>query len=482
MTENNPVFKGNPASAGTAPEASPQTRAGLAFFFLSLYVIVLFVRPQEFVPAFEGWPLIPILIMAAFLAWLAAGNLQLNAPPFYLLAALFLYSPLTVLMAGEGASNALDTVAKLIPLYLTFLLISTTTLSRRRMRLMMWLMVGGAVLFSIHGIQQKYTGVGWTGEVPILGRIRYIGIFNDPNDVGLSLVTALPMTLYLMRISKNPALKLLLLVAAGLILWGISLTNSRGTILALGAILGVFSWRRYGIFKTLLIAAVAVPFMFMLSSRLDTISPEEESAHGRVEAWYEGFQMLKENPVFGVGFGLFPDHHIRTAHNSYVLVLAEQGIPGYFLWFTFVGICFVFMYRLQKFRKEPEKPFATWQSLGLERPQGQGTGGGGFLPLASLETKPEQEETIAPEDRAIARVLFLSLVGFAVSSFFLSRSYSMQLFLLCGMAVAHYQGTRLRNPKVAEYRFLDHLLSWIVLCCISIVVLYFVVSALLSLS
>lgn len=476
MTENNSVFKGGPSTAGDTQEASPQARAGLAFFFLSLYIIVLFVRPQEFVPAFEGWPLMPILIMTAFLAWLAAGKLQLNAPPFYLLTALFLYSPLTVLVAGEGAANALETVVKLIPLYLTFLLISTTALSRRRIRIMMWLMVGGAVLFSVHGIQQKYTGVGWTGEVPILGRIRYIGIFNDPNDVGLSLVTALPMALYLMRTSKNTAFKLLLLIAAGLILWGIGLTNSRGTILALGAILGVFSWRRYGVFKTLMIGALAVPLMFMLSSRLDTISPGEESAHGRVEAWYEGIQMLKENPVFGVGFDLFTDHHFRTAHNSYVLVLAEQGIPGYFLWFSFVGICFVLMYRLQKFRKEPEEPFAAWQSLGLERPQG-----GGFLPPESLE-KQQEEETLAPEDQAIARVLFLSLVGFAVSSFFLSRSYSMQLFLLCGMAVAHYQGTRLRNPGVAEYRFLDHFLFWGVLCCISIVVLYFVVSALLSFS
>ncbi|BAO45433.1 O-antigen ligase family protein [Thiolapillus brandeum] len=481
MSENNPVSKDAPASVEATPGQPPQAHAGLAFFFLSLYIVVLFVRPQEFIPAFEGWPLMPILIIAAFVAWLGAGKLQLNAPPFYLLTALFLYSPLTVLVAGEGASNALETVVKLIPPYLTFLLISTTALSRKRIRFMMWLMIGGAVLFSLHGIQQKYTGVGWTGEVPILGRIRYIGIFNDPNDVGLSLVTALPMSLYLMRTSNNTVLKLLLLFAAGLIIWGISLTNSRGTILALGAILGVFSWRKYGVFKTLMAGVIAVPLMFTLSSRLDTISPGEESAHGRVEAWYEGIQMLKENPVFGVGFDLFTDHHFRTAHNSYVLVLAEQGVPGYFLWFSFVGICFTLMYRLQKSRKEPEAPYAAWQSLGLERPQGTGAAGG-FLPPESLEKKPEEEENIAPEDRAIARVLFLSLVGFAVSSFFLSRSYSMQLFLLCGMAVAHYQGTRLRNPDVTEYRFLDHFLFWGVLCCISIVVLYFIVSALLSLS
>ena len=214
--------------------------------------------------------------------------------------------------------------------------------------------------------------------------------------------------------------------------------------------------------------------MFTLSSRLDTISPGEESAHGRVEAWYEGMQMVKENPVFGVGFGLFSDHHKRTAHNSYVLVLAEQGVPGYFLWFSYFGICFVMMYMLQKTYKKP-KP--KWQNLDIDN-----ANGGTFYPeLPPRQTAPTAN-TIAPEDQAIARVLFLSFVGFATASFFLSRSYSMQLFLLCGMAVAHYQGARLRNPEVAEYRFLDHFWFWAATSGISVVFLYFTVGILLSLS
>lgn len=462
---------GGPPSL-TPMSKSQEQSATAAFFFLVLYIVVVFVRPQEFVPAVLGWPIMPALIMASFLSWLTAANAgSLRAPQFYLLGALFLYSTLTVILAGEGMANALQAIARLAPLYLTFLLISVTALSRKRMHIMMWLMVGGAIMLSLHGIQQKMTGIGWTGEVPVLGRIRYIGIFNDPNDVGLSLVTALPMAMYLLRHHQNTFIKLLLLLGIGTILWGIKLTDSRGTVLAVGAILGIFSLRRYGFFKTLMVALIAIPLMFMASSRLDTISPEEESAHERVEAWYEGIQMLKEHPVFGVGFGQFPEHHYLTAHNSYVLVLAEQGLPGYFLWFSFFGICILMMYKLQKTQKEPTP---RWQELnrfdGQEKPSDVDHG------------KKPVEGSIAPEDQAIARALFLSFVGFASASFFLSRSYSMQLFLLCGMAVAHYQGARLRNPEMEEYRFSDHFWFWAFTSGASVIFLYMTIIVLLSLA
>ena len=447
--------------------------ATATFVLLIVYVAIIFIRPQEWIPSMMGWPIIPVLILSAFMFWLFSANKALDAPQFYLLGALMLFSPLTVALAEEGLSAALNTIVKLAPLYLTFLLIAATALSRRRIHIMMWLMVGGAVLMSAHGIQQSITGTGWTGEVPILGRMRYIGIFNDPNDVGLSLVTALPMAMHLMRTSRRFMVKLLLLICVGLILWGIKLTDSRGTILALGAILGVYSWRRFGIFRTLVMGMMAVPALFFLSSRLDTISPGEESAYGRLDAWYEGIQMLIDNPVFGVGFGLFGDHNLLTAHNSYILVLAELGIPGYFLWFSFFGSCIMLMYLLQKPRKLI-KP--AWQILTENRQQGRMDG----LEFAADEELPAKDD-LAPEDRAIARVLFLSFVGFATASFFLSRSYSMQLFLLCGMAVAHYQGTRLRNPQEIAYSFFQHFWFWAFTSGASVIFLYFTVHLLLSL-
>ncbi len=461
------------AEAFSRTRSKPQDQPATAsFVLLTIYVAMIFIRPQEWMPSMMGWPIIPVLLLSAFLSWLISANKALDAPQFYLLGALMLFAPLTVVMAGDGISASIETIVQLAPRYLTFLLIAATALSRKRQHAMMWLMVGGAVLMSAHGIQQKLTGTGWTGEVPILGRMRYIGIFNDPNDVGLSLVMALPMAMHLMRSNRHFIIKLFLLICVGIILWGIKLTDSRGTILALGAILGIYSWRRYGIFRTLIMGLMVAPALFFLSSRLNTISPGEESAHGRVDAWYEGIQMLTDNPVFGVGFGLFGDHNLLTAHNSYILVLAEMGIPGYFLWFSFFGSCIMLMYLLQKPRTKI-KP--TWQILTENRQQGRMGG----LEFAADEELPVKDD-LAPEDRDLARVLFLSFVGCATASFFLSRSYSMQLILLCGMAVAHYQGTRLRNPREKAYSFFKHLWFWAFTSGASVIFLYFTVHVLLS--
>ncbi len=443
--------------------------ATTAFFFLVAYIAIVFVRPQSWIPAVLDWPFVPVTLILSFLLWSTSANKALDAPQFVLLGLLFLFAPLTSLAAHEGVSAALNTLISLIPPYLTFLLIATLALSQKRIRVMMWMVVGGAVIMSAHGIQQIHTGAGWTGVTAEFGRIRYIDIFNDPNDVGLSLIIALPMAAYLFRHYHSFLLKLFLLICIGTILYGIKLTDSRGTVLGLAAIIGMYSWRKFGLFKTLFVSMLVLPLLFLASSRLDTIDPGEESAYGRVEAWYEGIHMLIDDPFFGVGYGLFTDHHYLTAHNSYILVLAEMGIPGYFLWFSYFGTCIMMMYLLQK---TTTKTIPEWKQIADSS----------FVSNTepTREATDEPEEKPDPEDQVIARTLLLSLIGFATAAFFLSRSYSMPFFILCGMVVAHYQGTRLRQPNTPAYRFLEHFWFWAFVSGSTVIALYVTVTVLLS--
>src|SRR5690606_7398910 len=69
-------------------------------------------------------------------------------------------------------------------------------------------------------------------------------------------------------------------------------------------------------------------------------SSKEESAGSRIDAWYEGIQMFKNHPMFGVGYGNFMDHHYLTAHNSFVLGFAEMGLFGYFMWIALLVLSF----------------------------------------------------------------------------------------------------------------------------------------------
>jgi O-antigen ligase len=116
-----------------------------------------------------------------------------------------------------------------------------------------------------------------------------------------------------------------------------------------------------------------------------------------VVAWTEGLEMLKAQPLLGVGYGQFVDHHTLTAHNSLVLCFAETGLLGCFFW---VGLFVVTLLELQALKRLPgDKPF---------------------------------DQMV----RRWAEGLQLSVIGFLAAAFFLSRTFVPTLYLIVGLAAA----------------------------------------------
>ena len=131
-----------------------------------------------------------------------------------------------------------------------------------------------------------------------------------------------------------------------LLCYGIYLTNSRGSFLAVVTMTAVYIWIQRGRVWAAMLGAGALVLLRLMPSRLDQLNVQESSASGRIDAWYEGMQMFITHPLLGVGAGQFTQHHYLTAHNSIILVLAETGIIGFALWFAFIGYGFWMMYRL----------------------------------------------------------------------------------------------------------------------------------------
>lgn len=430
-------------------------------FVLSLaYLILTIIRPQDYLPALSGIPLLPAVLVLAFLFWLGSSTKTIAAPQFLLLPG-FLFALFMSEVANSWMGGAFDQLTQFGPTVIAFFVLATAvSVSRQRVVITFVVFALCAMVLALHGVDQFAHGVGWTGvTLSEDRRIRYVGIFNDPNDLGLLLVAALPMAVYLSA-QGGFLRKVFWLAGAALLLYGIYLTNSRGAFLAVMVIFGIYLWRTRGLFTALTLGGVGMLGMLMLPARVQDMDVDDPSAFGRVDAWYEGLQMFRSHPLFGVGAGNFTDYNYLTAHNSMVLVLAETGFFGYILWLAFVGYSLMMVVRLLRHRVEQANP---GKSIA---PQGK------HAIRAPLNIDWDGE-------RGIALTLLLSLCGTFATMFFLSRSYTIVIYLLIAVVVGNFVGVRRRFPEIREYSLLSEGWIWIPIALGSIVFLFVVVAVLL---
>ncbi|GGW87055.1 hypothetical protein GCM10007391_21090 [Alteromonas halophila] len=235
-------------------------------------------------------------------------------------------------------------------------------------------------------------------------RITYLGFFSDPNDLGMFIVMCLPFSVFLFY-TGNIIAKLVTLMTIAAIIYGVYMTGSRGTLLgAMSVIAAYFFIKRAGA-KLILVGALIAPIAATLLAAFGGITSGESSAYGRLDAWYDGTQMLLHNPVFGVGMGNFMDEHGKVAHNSYIHVAAELGVIGYSLWGGALILNMLAGYDLIK-------KHTDWQA--------------------------PDDKTQALYDREILvnKALFYAMIGFMVTAFFLSRQFTLTMFIFMGMQTA----------------------------------------------
>lgn len=398
------------------------------FPLILVYVVLTIIRPQDYVPGLDLVPILPVVLMLAFGTWLISRDKTFQAPQFIILPAFLL-----ILMISEVANGwtggAVDELAKFGPAVIAFFVLGAACSTQKRVRTAMTVFVICAAVLALHGVEQAKTGMGWTG-IPIGegGRIQYVGIFNDPNDLGLLFAATLPMAMFLGRRGVG-AMRLVWLGAAALLLYGILLTNSRGAMLAVLVVAGCYVWYKRGIAVAGVLGIIGLTVMKLLSSRMDELDAGEESAAGRVDAWYAGLEMFRDNPIFGVGAGNFTEYNELTAHNSFVLVIAETGFVGFVLWLAFVGYGFWMMLTIVRHVRVPGKDAAVEADWATER--------------------------------QMALTLFLSLCGLFASAFFLSRSYMIVMYLIAAMVAGHYVGARRRWPELPVFRLSNGGWRWV---------------------
>jgi putative inorganic carbon (HCO3(-)) transporter len=390
-----------------------------AFILTLLFTFFIFVRPQElFIPLY-GMPFIAVLSVLILII-LALAHRPIHFVPQY--ALLLLIYPVVVVSGflngwlGEGVEQANKYItACLIPIFI----FSTVFTSIARQKSFMWLSLLSACLFVHNGYVQQnaFDGFGWSGtEYVEDGRIRYLGIFQDPNDLGVFFMMNIPFALYFIR-QANFFGKLISASCLSAIFYGIYMTNSRGTMIAVIGMVGLYLLLKYGGIKAIISGLIFAPIAIFTASIFRAVSSQEASAMGRLWAWWDGLEMLKANPIFGVGANNFMEHHGRVAHNTYIQMAAELGLSGYLLWTS------VLLFTLAM----------------------------GFSGIMYAKHKlPEDIPENIKAELALCSTFFFSLCGFAMTAFFLTRHRFIVFFMVAGLLIASYQ----RLAKLADEEFI----------------------------
>jgi hypothetical protein len=288
-------------------------------------------------------------------------------------------------------------------------------------------------------------------------RLRGLGLINDPNDFGQLLVCVIPLVFIFWRPKRAFLNFMFVMLPVGVLLFGAYLTHSRGTLVALMAVAVVAARRRIGTLPALLIAGV----LFVSAMALHFTGGREISAQSgsdRTALWSSGLQMLKSHPLFGVGLGSFADNCDgcgHTAHNSVMVCAAELGLFGLYFWCLFlfptIRDALAIASRVKVSEAGPMEPVKE------------------KFPLSTRKI----EAIDKAEVNRLGRLLVLSLTGFLVAGWFLSRAYVMTFFLLGGMVEVVFE-MALRRGMIAPRLSLSRVLLFSGVLAISLVLLMYI--------
>lgn len=272
-----------------------------------------------------------------------------------------------------------------------------------------------ALSLGIYGVKGGIFTLSTGGSFRVQGLGGFLG---GNNEMALALIMVVPLLYYLRSITQNRWYRRGLGLAIFLTCLAAIGSQSRGALLAIVAMGAAFIYRSQTRWRALLpfLAIVLFITMFMPESwwmRMDTISnyKEDGSAMGRINAWYLAWNVATHN-FFGGGFYLesneifaryAPDPtDIHVAHSIYFQVLGQHGFVGLFL---FLGMW-----------------ISTWRT-----------------------SRWISTNSPSPNDQMLARMIEVSLFGFAAGGAFLNLAYfDGPYYLMIALAVLRYK--LLENP------------------------------------
>jgi putative inorganic carbon (HCO3(-)) transporter len=337
----------------------------MGFALTIVYIVLTILSPEQFGPSWAEYHVLQYLGALIFLVSLPnilhhkyfTSSIQTR-----LLLAFIIAIGLSQLANG-WLGGVVTSWLRFMPSAALFFFIAANVTTARRLKIVSLAMAATCVVVAVEALCGYYWGFQrelFIYQVPVydqdqvvgqLLRVRGRGFLNDPNDFAQSLEIALTLLFIAWRHGRIISNSVFVLAPGAILLWATYLTHSRGGLMGLAVIGLAAARKKLGTTWSLALASVLAVGMLALGFTGGRgISASEGT--DRLEAWATGLGLFKHAPIFGIGFGGFTDFNDITAHNSFVLPLAELGLVGATMW---VGLLVTTTMGLNRLIARPEE-------------------------------------------------------------------------------------------------------------------------------
>jgi O-antigen ligase len=409
--------------ADVARPAVAQPRSDLLLVCVAGYLLTSVGRVHQLF-GLEGLRLATLTGgMALCLFWLDADPRRtirtLPALPTKWIAALLLWMCLSMPGALSQGTSFTLIADNFIKTALMYVVIVASARSARDIERLAFVYLAGAAIYAAVVVARFDVGSGGDWR---LGHLYYY----DANDFATFAVTAAPLGIYFLHAGRTTAMRLFAVLALMALSVAFVYSGSRGGFLAMLAV-GAFVVVRFsGIPLRWRVTATAFVAIVVLGTasrqyweQMGTIASDADynrtGETGRMQIWSRGIGYMIDHPLLGVGpdnfgaaEGLLSPYAKRqqygfgvrwsAAHNSFVQVGAELGLPGLAFYLLMLASTFAALRRTDRLRRR-----------------------GIRIDAQTVE---------------LTQALRAALLGFVVGSFFLSLAYSEMLYTLIAMSAA----------------------------------------------
>lgn len=349
----------------------------ISFAGLFVFTFLVYFRPYELFPSL-GWLsksafVVALITVAVFVPTQLGLENRITAKPreVKLVSALLLTGILSIPLALDPG-RALESFIEYFKVVAMFIVMVNVIRTDKRLHLLILLVLIISCVLSSSALYDYGIGNLELEGRRIAGLIG--GLFSNPNDLALHLVTMIPLSFAFMLSSRGILKKIVYFGCSLLLTAGMVATFSRGGFLGFVCVAGFLVWklarRNRLLFGALALAAVLITIALAPSAYRSRIATTNDaSAIARTDDLKRSLLVASRHPVFGVGM----DNYIiysnlsKTTHNAYTQVAAEMGLAAFLIYLAFLITPFKRLRQIERDNADSKrKPRMYYMAVGLQ--------------------------------------------------------------------------------------------------------------------